>query len=339
METAGGKDGEGGSSGVPSGKRDSEGTCPMFHGAVAYGEPCAGAAISPSGPGAPSPLAAAWRRLARNRGAVFGMIVICAMSLAAAGAPVLSPHSYWDGVPGCERLGPRPGFWLGTDLLGRDVLSRMMHGARISLAVGAAATVLSLAIGLTVGLAAGYSAVYSRGLLDAALMRLTDTVYAFPGILLAVGIAAIAEKPSPYIVFIALGLSGWPGIARVTRAETMKIAAAEYVLAARSLGVPTSRILLRHILPNALSPVTVMATLAIGGNILGEAALSFLGLGAEDPYPSWGGMLSEARDHFTVYWWMGIFPGMAIVLTVLAFNVVGDGLRDALDVKSGGASY
>ncbi|MCX7804866.1 MAG: ABC transporter permease [Planctomycetota bacterium] len=304
-------------------------------GAADFGARTEPGTLPPTGPGAPSPVAAAWRRLIRNRGAVFGMAVICAMGLAALAAPLLSPYSYWDGVPGCERLGPRPGFWLGTDMLGRDVLSRMMYGARISLAVGIAATALSLVIGLSVGLTAGYS----RGILDAVLMRVTDTVYAFPGILLAVGIAAIAEKPSPWIAFVALGLSGWTGIARVTRAETMKLAGADYVLAARALGVPTLRILWRHILPNALSPVMVMATLAIGGNILGEAALSFLGLGAEDPYPSWGGMLAEARDHFTVYWWMGVFPGLAIVLTVLAFNMIGDGLRDALDVRSGGAPY
>jgi len=214
---------------------------------------------------------------------------------------------------------------------GRDILSRTIYGTRISLTIGVLATLVSLTLGVTVGLLSGFFG----GWIDSALMRMTDTVFAFPSVLLAVAITAVYDRPSLTIVFVALGVVGWTGIARVVRSQVLSVRTRDYILAARALGMRKPRIVLRHVLPNCLGPIIVMGTLALGSNILGEAGLSFLGLGVQEPYASWGGMLSDAQDAgYADSWWMAVFPGMMIVLTVLSFNLFGDGLRDALDPRT-----
>ena len=272
----------------------------------------------------------AWRRLRRNPIATSSLILIALLLVAAIGAAVLSPYGYKDQARGSEHLAPCWAHGLGTDFLGRDILSRLLYGARISMLVGVLATAVSLLIGVNIGLLAGYLG----GWADAVLMRFTDMVAAFPALLLAVAITALHEKPSIYILFVALGVVGWTGMARVVRAQVLSVKTLDYVTAAQALGAGRLRIMFRHILPNCVSPIIVLATLAVGGNILGEAGLSFLGLGVQDPFPSWGGMLNDARGYFHNYWWVAVFPGVAIVSTVLAFNLFGDGLRDALDPRA-----
>jgi ABC-type dipeptide/oligopeptide/nickel transport system permease subunit len=292
-----------------------------------------------------SPWQMAWRRLKKNRAALCalafnGLLVVVAMA-----APLLAPYSYEAQFRGAEQAAPmerktsrRPGdeearerlFVLGTDINARDNLSRIIYGARVSLLVGVLATLISLAIGVLVGLLAGYYG----GWIDACLMRFTDTVFAFPSVLLAVAITAAIDEPGLWVVFLALGLVGWTSIARVVRSQAISIKTLDYVLAARALGTGNTGILLRHILPNCLGPIIVVATLTVGGNILGEAGLSFLGLGVQEPYPSWGGMLANAQSQYVNAWWLAVFPGLAIVITVLAFNLFGDGLRDALDPRA-----
>lgn len=281
---------------------------------------------------APEPVSASrqiLRRLLRNPRTLAALALICLMLLIALSAGFISPYSYKDQMRGTEWAAPGGSHWFGTDELGRDVLSRVMFGAQVSILIGLSATALSLFIGVVMGLASGYFG----GRIDAVLMRATDTVAAFPSLLLAVAIVAIQGKPSVMILFIALGVVGWTGIARIVRSQVLSIKTLDYVSAARALGASDTRIMLRHVLPNCISPIIVVATLAIGGNILSEAGLSFLGLGVQDPFPSWGGMLSAARGNFKTYWWAAVFPGLSIVLTVVAFNLLGDGLRDALDPK------
>ena len=276
-----------------------------------------------------SPGRMALERMLRNTRTVAAAALIVFMIVLALTANFLAPYSYKSQERGHEHLAPGAAHWLGTDELGRDVFSRIMYGAQISMFIGICATAVSLFIGVNVGLVAGYCG----GFIDALLMRLTDTVAAFPSLLLAVAITALYDKPSILIVFIALGVVGWTGTARIVRSQVLTLKTLDYVTAARALGARRTRIIFRHILPNCVSPIIVIATLSVGGNILGEAGLSFLGLGVQDPFPSWGAMLSDARSHFHNFWWVAVFPGLAIVLTVLAFNLLGDGLRDALDPK------
>ena len=272
---------------------------------------------------------AVFRKILRNPRTLAALALVALMIGMALTANVLSPYDYKEQMRGTEFVGPTSKHWFGTDDLGRDVLSRVMYGAQISMLVGVCATALSLLIGVVVGLVSGYFG----GSVDALLMRATDTVAAFPSLLLAVAIVAISEKSSVLILFIALGVVGWTGIARLVRSQVLSIKTLDYVSAARALGASHTRIMFRHVLPNCVSPIIVVATLAVGGNILGEAGLSFLGLGVQDPFPSWGGMLAGARGHFQLYWWVAVFPGLSIVLTVVSFNLLGDGLRDALDPK------
>jgi ABC-type dipeptide/oligopeptide/nickel transport system permease subunit len=270
-------------------------------------------------------------RFLRNRLAAAGAAAVLLLALASAAGPLVWRTGYAEQFQDQERAAPSAAHPLGTDELGFDVLARLLHGGRASLLIALAATAITVALALAVGLAAGYAG----GWVDACLMRLTDAVYAFPSILLAMALVAVADRPSLWLVFVALGVTGWTGLARLVRAQVLTVRGSEYVQAARALGLPPLRIALRHVLPNCLGPVVVSATLSLGGNILGEAGLSFLGLGVREPYPSWGSMLGASRDLFEACPWLMIFPGLAISLAVLGFNLLGDGLRDALDPQAG----
>ncbi len=268
------------------------------------------------------------RRMARHRGATAGLAVVVLVMLVAALAPLLSPFD-----PGAQALdsglsGPSWSHWLGQDRLGRDLLSRLIHGARISVAVGLGTVSLSLAIGLLVGSASGYFG----GKIDHLFMRLADILLAFPGILLAIAITSVLG-PSLRNVLIALSALGWVGYARLIRGQILKIREMEFVQSARAVGTPPVRLLLVHILPNALPPVIVEATFGIARAIVAEAGLSFLGLGVAPPTPSWGAMINDGRHFLFVAPHLTTVPGIAIMITVMAFNFLGDGLRDAMDVR------
>jgi peptide/nickel transport system permease protein len=278
---------------------------------------------------APATGVAHWERvlhaLLANRLAMTGVMLLALRSVCALLAPILAPHDPFTFAKlGLEAPGPE--HWLGTDAIGRDVLSRLLYGARISLMVGFVAVFLAVLIGTTVGLVAGYVG----GLVDAALMRLVDLLIAFPRIFLALLIIAL-WGPSIWLVIGVLGLTGWMATARLVRSQVLSLREQEYVEAARALGLPLRRILSRHVLPNAAAPVVVSATLMVGNAILAESVLSFLGLGVQVPVPSWGAMLNEARGAWHSAWWLATFPGVAITLTVMGYNLLGDGLRDALD--------
>ena len=269
-----------------------------------------------------------WHRLARDRWALVGLAILTALTLAALLAPWLAPA---DPIRGALRRSLQPpsgAFLLGTDAQGRDVLSRVLYGARLSLAVGLISQSVACLLGLGLGLAAGY---YGRWV-DAAVMRVADVTLAFPSLLLLIAIAA-AVKPSLPLVFVVIGVVGWAGMARLVRGQVLVVRGLEYVQAARAVGASDARIVARHLLPNVVAPVIVAATLGIGGAIMAEAALSFVGLGAQPPTPSWGAMVADGRDLLRVAPWVSLYPGLAIGLAVLGVNLVGDGLRDALDVR------
>jgi ABC-type dipeptide/oligopeptide/nickel transport system permease subunit len=268
------------------------------------------------------------RRASRHRGAAVGMAILFLLSVAALLAPVIAPRdplaqSLDDGLSP-----PSTTHWLGQDKLGRDVLSRLLHGARLSLAVG----FLTVAISLSIGVAAGSLAGFLGGTADRIFVHACDVLMAFPGILLAIGISAV-RGPSFGNVLFALSVLGWVGYARVVRTQVLKLKTMDYVEAARAVGGRRSRLLLAHVLPNALSPILVEATFGIGRAIVAEAGLSFLGLGVAPPAPSWGSMIGEGRHFLFVAPHLVTAPGAAILLTVMSFNFVGDGLRDALDVR------
>lgn len=301
-----------------------------------------GAAPSAGAADAIARLPGVWSRLVKDSRSLAAIGILFFIMLLALSAGTLAPYDYKAQMRGSELQSPGFAHFFGTDMLGRDILSRVMYGARVSLLIGVSATALSLFIGVTIGLISGYFG----GKPDAILMRFTDTVASFPPLLLAIAITALYKRtpaenpdilvvnPSFWIIFFALGIVGWTGIARVVRAQVLTLKTLDYVTAARGLGGDNTRVMFLHVLPNCLSPIIVLATLAIGGNILGEAGLSFLGLGIQDPFPSWGGMLSDAKSYFKDNWWLAVFPGSAIVATVLSFNLLGDGLRDALDPKA-----
>lgn len=269
-----------------------------------------------------------WRHFRRNQLALMGGAVVLALSLAALLAPVLAPYdpSAYDVKK--ILLPPGPGHWLGTDQIGRDLLSRMLYGARISMAVG----FVSVGIAVLVGTLIGTVAAYYGGRVDELLMRFVDLMLNFPRFFLLLTLIALL-RPSIWVIMAVIGLTGWMGLARLVRGEILSLKEREFVLGARALGVPDLRIMFRHILPNALVPVLVSATLGVAGAILAESGLSFLGLGVQPPTPSWGNILIDGKANIEIAWWLSVFPGVAILVTVLAYNLFGEGLRDALDPR------
>ena len=257
-----------------------------------------------------------------------GLFIVCLMSLAAILAPWLSTHDPLQLNLDAILLPPGPEHWFGTDTLGRDVFSRMLYGARVSLWVGFVSVGISVCIGMSLGIVAGYF----RGLADECIMRFVDVMLCFPSLFLILAVIAFLE-PSLTNIMIVIGLTSWMGVARLVRAETLTLRERDFVLAARLAGAPTPRILLRHILPNAAAPVLVSATLGIAGAILVESSLSFLGIGVQHPLPSWGNILIEGKQTLGIAWWLSVFPGLAILLTVLGYNLLGEGLRDLLDPR------
>ena len=278
---------------------------------------------------APMPALLIRHRIVRSRWTIVGLAVVAALAGVALLAPWLAPRDPYHGALPYGLRPPSAAYLFGTDSQGRDVLSRVLFGARLSLAVGLGSQAIALAVGLALGLAAGY---YGRWA-DAVQMRIADVTLAFPSLLLLIAIAA-AVKPSLPVVCIVIGLVGWAGMARLVRGQVLVVRALDYVQAARALGASDARLVSRHILPNVLAPVIIAATLGVGGAIMAEAALSFLGLGAQPPTPSWGAMVAEGRDLLRVAPWVSLFPGLAIGVAVMGLNVLGDGLRDALDVRA-----
>jgi len=278
---------------------------------------------------APRPLRAdVWRRFRQNRLAMAGLVFLAFVVLVAIFAPWIAPYGFDERTSGAFREAPSMDHWFGTDTIGLDVFSRVVYGARISLKVGFVATIMAVTIGLVLGAIAGFAG----GRTDNLIMRFTDIFLAIPYIILAIAVATIFGQ-SVNSVILVLGLTGWLGICRIVRASFLALSRLEYVEAARALGFSKTRIIFRHMLPNALQPIIVYATIGIGSIILAEAALSFLGVGPVFPTPAWGLMVSEAKSTLAVAPHMLFFPGMAIFLTVLSFVFIGDGLRDALDPK------
>lgn len=268
-------------------------------------------------------------RLRGDRFFQLGLVLVAAVVGAAVFAPWVAP---FDPVKGDLRnaylLGPGGRFLLGTDTQGRDVLSRVLYGARLSLSVGLISQSVAVTLGVMLGLVAGY---YGRWV-DALVMRLADVTLAFPTLLLLIAVAA-AVKPSLPVVFVVIGVVGWAGMARLVRSQVLVLKRAEFVVAAQALGAVDRRVLLRHLLPNVRTQVIIAATLGIAGAIMAEAALSFVGLGAQPPTPSWGAMVADGRDLLRVAPWVSFAPGIAIGIAVLGFNLVGDALREAYDPK------
>ena len=266
--------------------------------------------------------------LVRHRGALIGLVILGALATMAVAAPWISARDPIRTAPREALQAPGARFVLGSDQFGRDVASRVLHGARVSLLVGVISVSIAVGLGAPIGLVSGYYG----GRLDALIMRVMDVMLAFPGILLALAIVSVLS-PGLGNVMIAVGLSAVPGYARLVRATVLSAREHLYVEAARALGGRDGGILVRDILPNVVAPLIVTATLGLGGAILSAAALSFLGLGSQPPQPEWGRMLSEGRDYLREAWWISTFPGVGILLTVLAMNLVGDGLRDVLDPR------
>ncbi len=278
--------------------------------------------------------AASLRLVRRAPTAVVAAAVLGLVCLAALTAPWLAPHDPREQVlerrlfPPAWTAGGNWAFPLGTDHLGRDILSRLIYGSRISLLVGITAVVISGLLGVTLGLLAGYYG----GRLDALIMRMVDVQLAFPFILLAIAIIAVLG-PGLRNVIVVLGVAGWMVYARVVRGQVLALKEKEFVAAARALGVPNRVIIPRHLLPNVLTPVIIVATFAVATTIITEASLSFLGLGVESIIPTWGSMLADGRAYIGRAWWLTTFPGLAILFTVLSINVLGDWLRDHLDPR------
>ncbi len=280
---------------------------------------------------AASPAVAAWRRLRRRRLAMVGLWIIGLLYLAMLTAPLLAPYApeaQLDVVHNSLQP-PSIAHPLGTDRFARDVLSRVLYGARVSLSIGVLAAGLAVTVGAVIGAVAGYLGRW----VDGALMRLVDMMMAFPRLVLLLALLALVETRSLWLVVAVLGLTGWMDVARLVRGQVLSLREREFVLAARALGLGTPRIIARHLLPNAAAPVLVSAALMVGNTILVEAGLSFLGLGVPPPTPTWGTMVEEGRSYLLDAPWITAAPGLAIVAAVVSINLLGDGLRDALDPR------
>lgn len=279
--------------------------------------------------GAETPTARAVRRLLRRKGAVFGLAVIAVLLAVAVLAPLISPYDPDQQTWSAVRKAPSALHWFGTDDVGRDVFARVIYGARASLLAGVVAVAFALLVGVPIGLIAGYVG----GFVDALLSRINDAMLACPFLILAIALAAFLG-PSLRNAMIAIGITTTPIFMRLTRGQTMAVKVEDYIEAARAVGNPHWRIALVHVLPNILPALLVQATLSVATAIIAEATLSFLGLGQQPPAPSWGSMLNAAQRFLANAPWMAIWPGLAIFVAVISFNLVGDGLRDALDPRS-----
>lgn len=269
-----------------------------------------------------------WRRFKTNRLALVGGLVVVSLFLVSFLAPFIAPYDPNEFHLKRVLEGPTAAHWFGTDELGRDVLSRMIYGAQISLKVGFVAVGIATFIGMFLGAIAGYYG----GWVESAIMRLVDLMLCFPSFFLILAVIALLE-PSIWNIMIVIGLTSWMGVTRLVRAEFLSLKQREFVTAASALGASDYRIIFRHLLPNSLAPVLVSATLGVAGAILTESALSFLGIGVQPPTPSWGNILTAGKDNIAVAWWLSLFPGAAILITVLAYNLLGEGLREALDPR------
>lgn len=269
-----------------------------------------------------------WRTFSRNQLACFGAVVVGVLVVIAVLAPALAP---WDPNKSDMKMilvGPSAQHWLGTDQIGRDVLSRLIFGSRISLAVGFVSVGIAVLIGILLGAAAGYHG----GILDAFIMRLVDLMLVFPRLFLLLAVLAFL-KPSIWTIMVVIGVTSWMGVTRLVRAEFLTLREREFVIWSESIGAGALRVIFRHILPNAMAPVLVAMTLGIPAAILTESALSFLGLGVQPPTPTWGNILNDGKDLITYAWWLTLYPGLAILVTVLSYNLMGEGIRDALDPR------
>ena len=269
-----------------------------------------------------------WRTFSRNQLACVGAVVVGVLVAIAVLAPALAP---WDpNKTDMKRIleAPSAKNWLGTDQIGRDVLSRLLYGSRISLAVG----FVSVGIAVLIGIVLGASAGYHGGVVDAFIMRLVDLMLVFPRFFLLLAVLAFL-KPSIWTIMAVIGLTGWMGVTRLVRAEFLALREREFVIWSESIGAGALRVIFKHILPNALAPVLVAMTLGIPAAILTESGLSFLGLGVQPPYATWGNILNDGKDLITYAWWLTLYPGLAILVTVLAYNLMGEGIRDALDPR------
>jgi peptide/nickel transport system permease protein len=272
----------------------------------------------------------AWLDFRRNRLAVLGLYLMVCLYLATLLGPYLTPYepNVIRDIAATRHLPPSLDHLMGTDKFGRDVFTRALYGARISLSIGFIAVTIAVGLGTVVGAVSGYFG----GWVDTLLMRLVDVLISFPLLVLLIAVIALFQ-PSIFLVVVVLGLTLWPSTARIVRGEVLSLRQREFIQAAHALGLGAGRIILRHIVPNVLGPVIVAATLGLGNIILIEAGLSFLGMSVQPPTPSWGNMIEDGREFLVRAWWVATFPGLAIVLTVVAFNLIGDGLRDALDPR------
>jgi peptide/nickel transport system permease protein len=269
-----------------------------------------------------------WRTFSRNQLALCGGVVVGVLVAIAILAPALSP---WNpDKPDTKRIleGPSAKHWLGTDQIGRDVLSRLLYGSRISLAVGFVSMGIAVLIGILLGAMAGYHG----GMVDAFVMRLVDLMLVFPRFFLLLAVLAFL-KPSIWTIMAVIGLTGWMGVTRLVRAEFLTLREREFVIWSESIGAGAGRVIFKHILPNAIAPVLVAMTLGIPAAILTESGLSFLGLGVQPPYATWGNILNDGKELITYAWWLTLYPGLAILITVLSYNLLGEGIRDALDPR------
>ena len=269
-----------------------------------------------------------WHAFAKNRLAVAGGAVVLLLVVLALLAPLLAPFD--PHRPDVQNMlgAPSAGHPLGTDQLGRDVLSRMLYGSRVSLAVGFVSVGIAAAIGIVLGAIAGYRG----GLADATIMRLVDLMLVFPRFFLLLAVLAFL-RPSIWTIMAVIGLTGWMGVTRLVRAEFLALKEREFVLWSQAVGAAGFRVVWRHILPNAMAPVLVAMTLGVPAAILTESGLSFLGLGVQPPFATWGNILNEGKDAIEIAWWLSFYPGLAILITVLSYNLLGEGIRDALDPR------